>query len=193
VGFLGKIEVDWTDKASPIVRGDLTGAILESFKKHCKPTWGKDDWWHITPDKAQIVREMCAAYNYEFVEVFPAEKLPPNTQRGAGKTPPTKKKESKPPAEPTVVKGVIEKCNTGMTSKNNPTRQLKLGGFWYTSYVNPLFQYLDQHGGMECELWIDERKNIVGIKRIGSRNFDTDGRTPIVNRDEPRGGNLFEK
>jgi phage recombination protein Bet len=192
-GFLGKIEVDWTDKASPIVRGDLTGDILESFKKNCKPTWGKDDWWHVTPDKAQVVREMCAAYNYEFVETFPAEKLPPNTQRGAGKLPAGKKKDSKPPAAATVIKGVIEKCNTGMTQRNAPTRQLKMGGFWYTSYVNPLFEYLDQHGGKECELFIDERKNIVGIKRIGARLFDTDGRTPIVNRDEPRGGNLFEK
>ena len=193
VGFLGKIEVDWTDKASPIVRGDLTGDILESFKKHCNPTWGKDEWWHVTPDKVQVIREMAAAYNYEFAEVFPAEKLPPNTQRGADKLPPGKKKERKPPAQPTLVKGTLERVSSGMTQKNSPTRQVKIGGFWYTSYVNPIFDSLDRGLGKDSELWVDERKNIVGIKRIGSRMFDTDGRTPIVNRDEPRGGNLFEK
>jgi len=192
-GFLGKIEVDWTDKASPIVRGDLTGAILDSFKKHCNPTWGKDDWWHIAPTATQTLKEMCAAYNYEFVEVFPAEKLPPNTQRGTDKLPPSKKKPAKPPVEPTLVKGTLERVSSGMTQKNSPTRQVKIGGFWFTSYVNPIFDSLDRGLGKDSELWVDERKNIVGIKRIGSRMFDADGRTPIVDRDEPRGGNLFEK
>ena len=81
----------------------------------------------------------------------------------------------------------------GMTNNRAPTRQVKIGGSWCTSYKNTIFDFLDKGLGKDSELWLDSRKNNVGIKRIAAREFDVDGKTPIVQRDEPRGANLFEQ
>jgi phage recombination protein Bet len=184
-GFLGKIQVDWADKNSPIVRGDI-GDVLEPLKKHCKMTWS-GDWWHVLPSDVQTIREMCAAYNYQFSEVFPG------TQKGSAVPPPKKKAETKDLGTFEVVTGVMDRVTTGMTSKNAPTRQVQIQKKWYTCYRNTIFNFLDKGLGKNSALYIDARKNIVGIKRIGLREFMEDGLTPIVRTEEDRGGNLFEK
>jgi len=142
----------------------------------------------VLPADVQTIREMCAAYNYQFVEVFPG------TQKASTVSPPKKKpaSDTAPPVNETV-KGTLERVTSGMTQNNAPTRQVKIGGAWYTSFKNTIFEYLDKGLGKDAELYLDKRKNIVGCKRIGAREFDVDGKTPIVHRDEPRGGNLFEK
>lgn len=184
--FKGKIEVDWSDKNSPIVRGDLEN-VLDVIKKHCKCSWGADSWWHVLPTDVQTLREMCRAYHFEFIEIFP------HTQKGSTVKPPEKKKPAAP-AETTVIAGTLERVTAGMTSKNAPTRQVKLAsGAWYTCYRNTIFDFLDKGLGKEAELYLDNRKNIVGVKRIAGRQFMEDGVTPIVDSNEPRGGSLFDK
>ena len=56
-----------------------------------------------------------------------------------------------------------------------------------------IFEYLEQAPTKECEFYNDKRKKITGLKPIGAREFDEGARTPIVQRDETRGADLFEK
>jgi hypothetical protein len=183
---LGKIEVDWADKNSPIVRGDLDEPVMNSLRKNCKLS-RREDWYHVLPSDVQTIREMCAAYNYQFVEVFPG------TQKGSAVPPPKKKAAGTETIVNETVKGTIERVTSGMTGNNAPTRQVKIGGSWYTSFKNTIFEFLDKGLGKDAELWLDKRKNIVGCKRIGSREFDVDGKTPIVHRNEEKGASLFDK
>ena len=97
-----------------------------------------------------------------------------------------------PTAVPELVTGVIERITSGMTTKNNPTRQVKIGGPWYTSYVNTIFAFLDKGVGKEAEVFINARRQIVGLKRIGRVEFADDGRTPCVQRDREPGPTLFQ-
>jgi hypothetical protein len=92
-----------------------------------------------------------------------------------------------------VVVGRVEKVTVGMTGKNAPTRQLKLAGevghIWYSCYSQSLFEFIDRKEFLTpkgVEFYVDARKTIVGFKRIGDRQFDTDGRTPIVGVNEER-------
>ena len=97
-----------------------------------------------------------------------------------------------PTAAPELVTGVIERITSGMTTKNNPTRQVKISGPWYTSYVNTIFAFLDKGVGKEAEVFINARRQIVGLKRIGRVEFDADGRTPCVQRNREPGPTLFQ-
>jgi hypothetical protein len=203
----GIITVDWRESPeSPIVRGDI-GEVVDMIQKHCTAKW-EGDWWHILPKDVPTIAAMCRQLGYTFQEILPPSDGGPQVsgaRHGAperttavptearGKAGTGARAPSSSPSAPAVVSGVIDKVTAGMTSRNSPTRQVRIAGKWYTSYVNPIFEYLDKAIGKKANLLVDDRKNIVGIKNIGSREFDEDGRTPIIQRDEPRGGNLFEK
>jgi hypothetical protein len=86
-----------------------------------------------------------------------------------------------------------------MTKKKQPMMSVLLkteekGKIWGSVFDHDLFPLIAKAQGKECLLYIKESgfgPNVIGFKCIGSRDFDTDGKTPIISRDEPRGGNLF--
>ncbi len=141
----GDVELDWTDEASPILRGDI-GNLLEALKPHCTLTWGKDSWWHCVPRDAEVIRAACDQLSFRLTEVMP-KRLPSSegksgAQQGkadvAGKSarpasaPTNSRKEEKVTVsttadaadtknnqmggvEPFVVKGTIEQFSEKMT------------------------------------------------------------------------------
>jgi hypothetical protein len=70
----GVIELDWTDEASPVVRGDIAEQ-LETMKLNMHMTWGSDNWWHCEPRDAEALRVICAQFGYELKQILP-DKFP---------------------------------------------------------------------------------------------------------------------
>lgn len=191
----GTIEVDWSEDAkSPILRGDLAD-LIEDLQKHFVMEW-KGDWWHVLPGDVPAIKAGVVRRGYAFHEVFPAKSSAPQRHDGSGKT--TAKRGDGGKAEsgavvPAVVVGTIEKVNMGMTGKNTPTREVKIGKTWHKCFSQTLHEFLDgKHGkiiGIEGEFYISgPYKNLVGFKRIGNQMFDEDGKTPCIQKDREAGG-----
>jgi hypothetical protein len=178
------LEAEKTAKGDFIVRGDVQASegLWNLINTKCVFL---DGWWHCTePDLREIAQQQ-VALNFR-IKGVPARA--PDTggkkEQPATKTAPA----ARPQEQPELVTGTIERVTASMTAKNNPTRQVKIAKAWYTSYVNPLFDFLDKGVGKEAEMFVDARKNIVGLKRIGRQEFDADGRTPVVQRGEQEPG-----
>jgi hypothetical protein len=180
------LRAEETAKGDFIVTGDVD-PVLPMIQHYC--TWS--DFWHCTPDKlremAQLQVKLKFRLEISYVKASGAKGASsPKTTTPAGSP-------AGSAAEPELVKGVIERVTSGMTSKNNPTRQVKIGKAWHTCYVNTIFNFLDKGVGKESQVYLDARKNIVGLKCIGKVEFDVDGRTPCVSRDrEPGTQPLFK-
>jgi len=74
--YQGNVELDWTEEASPVIRGDI-GNLLELLQKHCTMTW-KGDWWHCLPKDAETIRAMCEQLSFRLKEIMP-KKVSPRT------------------------------------------------------------------------------------------------------------------
>lgn len=171
--YRGTVEVDLGIPSDPIVRGDI-GNLLELIQKHCKAEW-RDSWWHIAPKDVSTIHAMCEQTGYRCVEILPKEQKP--------------HKSTPLPPGVSSVRGTIERCTAGMTQANNPLRNVKINGAWHVCYVNPIFEHLDKGVGQAAELLIEpKRKNIVGLRRIGAKEFDSDGRTPVIQRKDQQAG-----
>src|SRR6266478_6409804 len=174
--YNGTIEFDFSeDQTMPYVRGDIA-ELAGHFPKDLTLR-RKNDWFVCFSDDVERIKAVAVEKNFQIKEI-PGGKAPQagkatTAGRGGGKV-------ASEAAAPVVVKGTLERITSGMTSKNSPTRQAKIGSSWFTSYVNPIFKYLDEGLGREVEVWIDARKNLVGLKKVGKIQFDSDGRTPIV-------------
>lgn len=94
--------------------------------------------------------------------------------------------------EPVLMTGTIQRSVAGMTGNNAPTRQVKLESgdkaVFHWCFRNTIFEFLDKGIGYVAEVYLDARNNIVGLKRIGSREFDEDGATPITQRKDQQAG-----
>lgn len=194
------IEVDWANEASPIVRGELEN-FLEMLQKHCTATW-KDEWWHVLPKDVETIRKLCADLGFRLQETMPRPK-PPSSGPKKAMTPPehptAQGGSTGPSGAPAVVKGVIEQFNESITANKKVPKMAVLlktdkGKVWMSTFNHDLMKYLPKGVGKECELIVKTTNygpQIQGIKRIGNREFDEDGKTPVIQRDEPRGGSLF--
>jgi hypothetical protein len=65
-----------------------------------------------------------------------------------------------------------------MTSTNAPTLDVKINQGWYKCFRNSLFDFFNQNTGLVAEVLLDARKNITGLVRIGTIEFEADGKTP---------------
>jgi len=186
--YNGSIELDYSDdQTMPYVRGDI--AELVGFLPKDLTLRRKNDWFCAFAEDVDRIKAVCVERNFKVVEILPK----PSAAKGeSGKaTAPTGKRSSNaagPPAAPVLISGAIERVTSGMTSRNSPTRQVKIGKTWYTSYVNTIFEFLDKGIGREAEVYLDARRNIVGLKRIHKTEFDADGRTPVVQRKDQEAG-----
>ena len=116
-----------------------------------------------------------------------------NVTPGSGKQEATPETKSKPVAAAsgvralpdgcTLLSGTIHRVVNSTTKAKNPVVNLKLNQVWYAIYSKTLcalFPYEDPKLiGNVVEAWLDEKKQIVGFKRIGNMRFKEDGRTPI--------------
>lgn len=198
----GVIELHWLgNKEAAYIAGNGLAGLLEAIKAECFVQWlDQSKKWMITLDSIEKLKKLCATNNYKYLEIqdkpeqVPAA-IPPQPTPAAGK--PAEEKKGKGPVtehepspsaghEVTVVSGFVERVDVGMTGKNAPVRQVKIGKAWHPCYSQTLHPFLDKAQGKECSLFVDGRKTIVGIKNIGKRQFDSDGRTPIVDVNEER-------
>lgn len=202
--FKGSVEWDWTNEASPVIRGDVQEPLDEA-KSSCHFAWGKDAFWHAEPRDFEPFAAICRKLRYELIVITPkkdstAKKVSsaPKEQQKAAESSSQKKNvggggesnrrvSSPPAADVTIVTGVIEKCNAGMTSTNKPTRQVKIGRTWYNCYRNTIFEFLDRGVGKQSTVFIDKRMTLVGLKNIGTMEFE-DGHIPTVQQKNRTGG-----
>jgi phage recombination protein Bet len=189
-GALPRLEAESVSPDHFIIRGEIhqTFAMIEHY---CKFSEG---WWRCNLANLRAMQALQAKLKFQ-IAVSPSQssgaaKRPGRPAAEGGDTASTKAGASAvgPEQKPKIVSGTIERVTAGMTSKNVPTRQIKLGKVWYTSYVNPIFEFLDKGLGRDSELYLDARKNVVGCKRIGKVEFDTDGRTPVVQQKDREAG-----
>lgn len=195
---LGTIEWHWLgEKDMAYLGGDGLGQLLDTIKSECFVQWLPQSKRNvIVVDDFQKLKDLCAAKNYRFVEIqdkpeqVPAES-PAMTPSAGSRSQETERKAGPqqspaPSAGPTIVSGHVDKVDVGMTTRNSPVRQVKLGKIFYACYSQTLHPFIDKAVGKDCSFYIDGRKNIVGIKNIGPREFDSDGRTPLIDVNEER-------
>lgn len=195
--MLGTVEIDWTDNTWPIVRGDI-GNLLEIIKKHCNAQWGQDSWWHVQPQDVKTIKQMCRDLHYKLVESYPAKSSGSREAKPETKTKPASEGAGAKqiPAGTALVKGIIERVISGTTGNNAPLRQVTIlmpdkKKPTFACFDKPLFEHLEKGNGKEAEIYIQTRgkyTNIVGLKRIGAKEFDTDGKTPCVQRKDQEAG-----
>ena len=200
--FKGTIEIDCTVEP-PIVRGDLAN-ITEALS-HAFPSfqWGADSWWHVAPADVASLTEALAKNGYKVEAKWPAKssagkKVPAMTPtppaEAAGSGAGSGRDQSAAPAS-LVVHGMMEKCMAGMSGGKTPVRDVTLlladkTKPSYRCWDKSLFEHLDAGLGKACSLVLKKNKtywNIVGLRRIGSREWLEDGTPAVQNRDREAG------
>jgi hypothetical protein len=189
--YNGQVEIDFSNEVWPIIRGDLS-QIAEELKKAC-PTmdWGKDEFYHIQQRDLERLKQTCLQLNYQVKEIFP------KPSKSAETKPATKTKPAKQDSPGTrLAKGTITRVISGMTGKNNPLRNVTMllpdkRKPTFSCFDTGLFEWLDKGNGKEAELYVQTRgkyTNIIGIKRCAGKEFDTDGKTPVIQRKDQEAG-----
>lgn len=187
--YVGKISVDCTNPADPIVRGDLD-RWTEGLEKHCQAVF-RDGWWRIPPGHVETIREMCKQTNYEFEKLDPIKKSAPvkkSASRSAKKATPGEH----------VVEGIIEKAITKQGARPRIDFLVKTehGDFWMSCWSKTWFTILAQEPfpkpvTLLVETRITERGTYRNIKRatkIRGKAYDEDGKPEIQMRDREAGG-----
>jgi hypothetical protein len=195
--FKGRIELDWANETSPIVRGDL--GRFDTLQDKCLTAKFVDGWWHIEPRDAENLRNLCEFMQFELVELTghsggsPQASIHPKSaapdQRDASPSP--------GPAADTV-NGTITAFTraTTQTGKEYATVLVKQGNRVYTlsSWHRGLNEHLEANQGRFVEALVVSKgkyRNLVGLKSVGTVKFDEDGVTPIIDKDREAGGQLW--
>ena len=187
--FLGTIELDWSEnEAEPILRGDLSN-LVPLIEKHCSSAKFRDGWWRLAPRDAETIREMARQLSYKLNEIVP--KSPVSQERKESNATPfgsAKSEKAGNASEPTLVRGIIERCIAGQTGKNQPLRQVTIllpdkRKPTFACFDVTLFPPLDKGVGKQCAVFVVTRgkyTNLTGLKKVGSIEFDADGKTPVM-------------
>jgi RecT family len=199
------ITVDWqADPQNPRVIGD----VQELKKSASKLKWdGGDQFYHCNPFTVEDIRADCIESGIEFREIMANLPEPEKRKRASkqeakqGKPTSTAKEqvENKPAggagktqaAEPELMKGFVEQADLRGEGKPRLAVLFKSGttkysmSAWNDNHFKPLFAARDKK--LECEIFIKKTAkddkvftNIVGLKRVGTVEFDADGKTPVV-------------
>jgi phage recombination protein Bet len=201
------IEWDCTENDNPILRGDLS-EILPALQKYCTMEFRKG-WWHCLPRDFDTIIAFVDHCNEKITDGRPFKVVKVSSQSHAVNQPRKEESPSSTPsskgssrrsagkrpeeAAPMLVSGVIIRCDASMArGGRTPTRQIKLNNEWLSCFRNTIFAALDRGLGKEAELFVNSRHQVVGLKRIGSQEYDGDGLTPITSlHREPGGKTLF--
>jgi hypothetical protein len=178
----GAIEVDYIeDPTMPYIRGDV--AELAGFFPKDLVLRRKNDFWCAFAEDVKRIRIICDAEGFKLEEIRPkAEaKKAPAKQESAG---------------PTIVAGTIERVQPSSdASRAVITFATKEGKKGWTCFDKDIYGILTSNLGKLAEVIIQTREskgktytNLVGLRKVGSTEYDSDGKTPIVQRDRPAGG-----
>jgi hypothetical protein len=198
--YRGTVEIDSSNEADPILRGDI-GDLLELIQKHCTAKWS-GDWWHVQPRDVETIFQMCEQVGpYKVKHILPKSSagqksaMTPagTTTAGRGSSDVSASKEAAASGV-VVVHGTIERCSAGMAGKA-PVRQVTLllvdkTKPTYSTFDKTLFERLDAGLGKYAELVIKQNGkywNIVGTRKIGSKEWGEDGVPVVQNRDREAG------
>jgi hypothetical protein len=199
--------LDWTDPQSPTLTGDIADLVPKAkppygLLKGLNLVWGADSFWHVGLDALKDLRAICAESGYELTELHP-KSTPPKSSGDKGK-PETKPSgtNAKPGAKqessgPLTVSGTIEKSIAGMCG-TTPVRDVTLllvdkSKPSYRCFDKKLFEHLDAGLGKFAVLVMKQNKaflNIVGLRKIGAKQWDEEGQ-PFIDNREREAGTLF--
>lgn len=198
--------VTWPSDSSEVahIGGDIT-ELVPTLREFEGASWlDVSRTWAVVVTEMPKFAEIARKLGYEVKASGPQTQRP---EKAAGQQAPSASRASAAvePAGPqrgketaagpavSIVSGTIEKVTQSITHQGRAQRHVKIGKVWYACYhEDSLFQFLDDKAtlGKDSELYIDSRKTIVGIKRIGKREF-TEGRFPVIDVNEERTGKLF--
>lgn len=196
----GTIEIDWVNGPgkTAILRGDIGDLLVKLKGTFVFPF--EDDWYHLLPGDAKSFITICREEGYTVQETIPTTSSggphkavsPPDKPRAKGAA------ESKgDPAASSVVKGIIEQANPqeGKVPRVSVLLKIEKASHWMTAFDKNHFEPLMKGVKKEAELIIEKRQkddkvytNIVGLKRIGNVEFDSDGKTPIIQMRDRQAG-----
>jgi len=153
------------------------------------------------PEGAQIEKEFNIKENGK--TVTKKVTVQPATSTEGPKITKSETHPAEPPQEDGVISGEVELVEIKTTSKGAPYRRVKmLNGNWYSCfdnkelaindggkiYMKQLFTLLDNSEGVKCAFKIKvsgKFKNIVGVKSIGTYEWDAEDNTPVIQQDAP--------
>jgi hypothetical protein len=203
--FKGTVEIDYTNEAWPIVRGDLA-EILDALKAAC-PTmdWGKDEFFHVQPRDIEALKFKCRALAYQIKEVMPKRspdlpssgaRAPEPSPKGASAETTATPRRSQPPegtAAPAVV-GTIERVHPDV--KYSVITLVTKDGKRPTwkCFDKDINEILAKNIGKVAEVILQSREskgvtytNLVGLKRVGNQEYEN-GKVPVLqNKDREAG------
>ena len=196
----GTVEIDYSaDKDFPRVLGDI-GEVIAHFPVDLVLK-RKEDFWHAFAEDVPRIKAVCDTHNFKVVETSPPKGTSPAKATGTGapeagkKTAPAGGKTTAGTStEPTLVKGTIERVNSGMAGKY-PVKQVTLlladkTKPTYSCFDKALFEALDAGLGKESALVVKQNGkyfNIIALRKIGAREWDADG-TPVIQRKDQEAG-----
>jgi RecT family len=198
-----ELTIDWTlDRKLPLLTGDVKvlADILVAFTDFGLE-WGKDGFWHAEEKNIPRIMELASSNGFLVKEIQPnaSGQVPPSGQRNS--PPPVKEaagggrgRESAG-ASPSVVSGTIEKSIAGMVG-TTPVRDVTLlladkSKPTYRCWDKKWFEHLDAGVGKKAELVLKQNKqylNVIGARKIGSKEWLDDGTPAIQNKDREAGG-----
>lgn len=185
--------IDHTDEMHPIVRGDLLqlSGVVATFCTRNK----ENTEWVTTPRQVEMLRREASKGDFTVTEIMPPSepKSQPGAHSGSGTSGAAER------TAPELVWGMILKCTPSITNNQHAmlTVKMEVEGKVpsYGCFVEPLFEWLQKGVGKKCAVYVAHGKakylNIVGLHTIAGTEFDTDMRTPIVQRDR-EAGSLFK-
>ena len=190
----GEVEIDYTENPeSPIVRGDVAGHSEEL--QRAGMFWNsKDEWYHIKFTDVSAFLDVLKRLTYRF-KIIPKVYKPSSTGslaqpagRQGGSTAATQQTSAAPTpttAEPTIMRGTIDRVNYVKTTSNKEMAYvtLKVGKVKYdlSSWSTTTNGILAEAKGKEAEVFIltkGKYRNLVGLKRVGDQEY-TDGNVPV--------------
>jgi len=181
--------------------------LLPFFEKVCPLMWfDTRNAYAVAEVFLAELHAICEKHGYEWSE---SSVPPPSGARSpsasvSGTVPAASKRAASPPQGQTQppagkphtereVSGTVKDVKSGITSqKKIPYMDVQLSGSWYKCYNRDLFEFFGAAKGQEATIVVNERQTIVGIRRIAAREFDVDGKTPVVQLNEERPRNTGE-
>ena len=155
-----------------------------------------DKVWTISAEHVVSLEERCAIAGFGFQEISGPPPVPPGK---AGDAKSAGASDSPKTDAPLLASGSVKGIRTGLkTKKGAEYISVLFNGTWTFCFNKDLWDFLQiaKETGFTSVLMLKKIKdftNIIGIKSVGSREFEPDGKTPIIQMKEerPKPGQLF--
>jgi hypothetical protein len=193
----GAIEVDYTDDPNqPYIRGNVA-EVAAHFPKDLVLR-RKNDFWCAFAEDVKRIKMICDTQGFKITEIRPKQVSPapkkPEKATAVGRS----GEGAGTPAAPAVVSGTIEEIFAPPNTKS-PMRQVKIlmadgKKPTFGCFKQDLFSELDKAKGA-IEVYVTKTVkgdksffNIVGLKKLGSKEWLEDGTPVVQQKDREAGG-----